>query len=91
MEALELLKTWKRICADAEDCDNCPVPCSICWAEEEDCMLEDMVAGVGKWAEEHPEGTERDRPEDPEVKAISDALGSVAQLFDEEEGKVSTI
>lgn len=91
MEALELLKTWKRICAEAEDCDNCPVPCSLCWSEEEDDTLEEMVQGIEKWAEEHPEGTERDKPEDTEIEAINRVLGSIAHLFDGEEDKVSSI
>lgn len=91
MEALELLKTWKRICVETEDCDNCPVPCSCSWSEEEDDTLEEMVQGIEKWAEEHSEGTEKDRPEDPQVKAIIDNLGSIAHLFDGEEDKVSSI
>ena len=91
MEALELLKTWKRICVETEDCDNCPVPCSCSWSEEEDDTLEEMIQGIEKWEAEHPEGTERDKPEDPEIEAINRALGSVAHLFNGEEGKVSSI
>ena len=91
MEALELLKTWKRICTETEDCDNCPVPCSWSWSEEEEDTLEEMAQGIEKWAEEHPEKAKQGGQEETEIEAINRALGSISHLFDGEEDKVSSI
>lgn len=91
MEALELLKTWKRICTEAGDCDICPVPCSVGWSEEEDDTLIEMVQDIEKWAAEHPEGTQKGAEEDAEVKAIIDALGCTAQLNNGKGNGVSSL
>lgn len=67
MEALELLKTWKRICTEAELCVFCPVRCSLCWSKENDNTLEEMVQGIEKWAEEHPEKAKQGGQEETEI------------------------